>query len=289
VALVLAFGSSSRLASAYGMAVTGTMLLTTLAFAAVARRVWGWRWRILAPILFVILIVDCAYFGSNLVKIVDGGYVPLVIGAGIFLVMDTWRWGRQWIGQVYQHRRMHGDYGMTVQQLVDNETRTTESGSSRSVVVMASRPISRPEDDVPPVLAVHIRNWKQVPKHVILLSVVQTGTPYARDEERYRTITFSRDTYGTVVAVHAHYGYMEQPNVREALAHLKATHQVKVPFEPSRWLILIGAERFVTKGHNVFERLRISMFSRMNRLAKPVTDHFGLAEDAGVTMETINI
>ena len=70
---------------------------------------------------------------------------------------------------------------------------------------------------------------------------------------------------------------------------LKQEHPLRVPEEPRRWLILIGAERFVTRGKTFRDRLRISLFSRMNRLAKPVTDYFGLETDAGLTIETINV
>ncbi len=287
VSLVLMFKNSSALAAAYGLAVTGTMVVTTIAFAKVALRVWKWRLRYLVPILVLIGSVDLAFFGANLLKLPDGGYIPLAIGFVFFAVMDTWRWGRQWIGLAYQRRS--NAYHLTVADLLANRAQSLDPQHSMSLVVMASRPICRPEDLVPPVLGVHFRNWNRLPKHLVFFSVVPVGSPTVIDAERFRVTTFCEDESGTVVSIQAQYGYMEQPNIRKALVRLKKEHRLRIPQQPVKWLILIGAERFVTKGHTATERLRISLFSRMNRLAKPVTDYFGLQSDAGLTIETINV
>ena len=144
-------------------------------------------------------------------------------------------------------------------------------------------------DTVPPVRSVHYRNWKRLPKHLIFLSIQQLGQPYVEADARYQATVFTADERGTVVAVQACYGYMEQPNVREALLDLKKSRLVKIPQEPSRWLILLGAERFVSHGRTCAENARLGLFSRLNRLAKPVTDYFGLERDSAVTVETINV
>jgi KUP system potassium uptake protein len=287
VGLVIQFKSSTSLAAAYGLAVTGTMLVTSFVFATVARRVWGWKLRYLVPIMVLLLVVDFGFFFSNLLKLPDGGYIPLMIGFVFFAIMDVWRWGRQWIGLAYQRRS--GAYNMTVAELLAARKQSLDSEHSMSLVVMASRAICRPEDLVPPVLAVHFRNWNRLPKHLVFFSVVPIGSPTVKDKDRFQVTTFCEDTSGTVVSIQARYGYMEQPDIRRALNRLKKEHLLRLPLQPERWLILIGAERFVTRGRTLQERLRISVFSRMNRLAKPVTDYFGLRSDAGLTIETINV
>ena len=285
--LVVSFQTSGALAAAYGIAVTGTMSITTIAFALVARSVFGWRLRILLPLVFAILAVDLSYFGANLLKFAAGGYVPVIIALGVFLVMDTWRWGRQWIGVAYREHLK--DVHMTLETIVEHKPRYLDAHASVSLVVMASRPMTDLKDTVPPVLAIHYRNWKRLPKHIIFLSIQQLGQPWVQAEARYQTKVFTADEHGTVVGVQACYGYMEQPNVRKALLDLKKTGLVKIPKDPACWLILLGAERFVSHGKTRFERLRLGIFSRLNRLAKPVTDYFGLERDSSVTVETINI
>jgi len=285
--LVLTFRASTDLAAAYGLAATGTMMVTSITFAQVARRVWGWKFGLLVPVAALLLTADGAMLAATLLKLPDGGYVPLMIGCAVFVIMDTWQWGRVWIGLAYQRRA--ASYRLTVADLIENRAQSVDPAASRSVVVMASRPIEKPDDVVPPVLAVHFRNWNRLPKHLMFFSVVFVGTPTVAKDQRFRVTTFCQGDTGTVMSVVAQYGYMEQPNVRRALAFLKKRNRLRIPEEPRKWLILIGSERFVTPGRNLFERLRIGLFSRMNRLAKPITDYFGLESDAGLTIETINV
>jgi len=285
--LVLAFRSSGALAAAYGIAVTGTMAITTLAFTLVAVTVFGWPKRYVLPLMALILGVDLSFFGANLLKFASGGYVPVLIGFLVFVVMDTWRWGRAWVGKAYGERLQ--DVHMTVETLVEHKPRYLDAHGSVSLVVMASRPINDLKDTIPPVLSIHYRNWKRLPKHIIFLSIQQLGQPYVQPDARYQAKVFTADEHGTVVAVQACYGYMESPNVREALLDLKKSKIVKIPQDPARWLVLLGAERFVSHGKNPLESARLGLFSRLNRLAKPVTDYFGLERDSAVTVETINV
>jgi K+ transporter len=202
--------------------------------------------------------------------------------------MDTWRWGRTWMGHVYQKR--FAQMSHTIEELIHNKSQFVgDTPNTVSLVVMASRPIVGLADQVPPVMSVHYHNWRRLPKHIIFFSIVQQGTPYVAEKDRLTLVPFEQGKDGTVVSVHVRYGYMEQPNVREVLLDLKQNKRVKIPNEPSKWLILIGAERFVTPGRYWLERWRIAFFARLNRLAKPVTDYFGLEADSGVTIETINV
>jgi KUP system potassium uptake protein len=213
--------------------------------------------------------------------------VPVFIGLAIFIIMDTWRWGRQLIGRAYQERLKH--YHLSVKDIIDNKPRFIDPLPSVSVVVMASKPITAMTDFVPPVLAVHYANWRRLPKHIIFLSILQTSRPFEAEETRYHAITFVRDESGTVISVQASFGYMEQPDIRKALLALKVKRLVKIPLDPKRWLILVGAERFITPGTTLTEKMRIALFSRLNRLAKPAIDYFGLETDSAVVTETINV
>jgi KUP system potassium uptake protein len=285
--LVVSFRHSADLAAAYGIAVTATMVVTTVAFTVVSITVFHWRKSILLPLLIPILFADLLFFGSNLLKFRSGGYVPVLIGLTVFIIMDTWRWGRRLIGRAYQERLKH--YHLTVQDIIDNKPRFFDNLPSVSVVVMASKPILSTADYVPPVLAVHYANWRRLPKHIIFLSIIQTSRPFEKEDNRYSSTVFIRDDNGTVVSVQARFGYMEQPNIRNALLALKEKQLVKIPVDPKRWLILVGAERFITPGNTLMEKARIALFSRLNRLAKPAIDYFGLETDSAVVTETINV
>jgi KUP system potassium uptake protein len=285
--LVVSFRHSADLATAYGLAVTGTMVVTTVAFSLVGINVFRWRKRYFLPLMAPIFAIDIVFFGSNLLKFKSGGYVPVLIGLAVFMVMDTWRWGRQLIGRAYQEKLKH--YHLTVREMIENRPTFQDPLPSVSVVVMASRPILNLTDFVPPVLAVHYANWRRLPKHMIFLSILQTNRPFETDSDRYDSMDFVRDERGTVVSVQARFGYMEQPDIRKTLLELKQKRMVKIPRDPKRWLILAGAERFITPGSTFMEKIRIALFSRLNRLAKPATDYFGLETDSAVVTETINV
>jgi len=285
--LVLGFGDARALASAYGLAVTGTMSITTLAFAAVALRVFEWKRWVAFSVLGAFLLLDLSFLGANVVKFLHGGWVPVLIGLALYVVMDTWHWGRGWIRSAYE--RLMPRLGMSVEELISRRKEIFETGPSVSLVVMASRPVTSTQDLIPPVMAVHYRNWRRLPKHIIFFSIKQVSRPEVPVEERYQVIPFVHDEMGTVVSVLVTFGYMEQPNVRSVLKEMKESRRVKIPQAPQKWLILIGAERFVTPGASMVERIRLSLFSKLNRLSKPVTDYFGLETDSGVTMETINV
>ncbi len=285
--IVLSFRTSTALAAAYGIAVTGTMVVTTIAFGVVARTILGWKLRLLVPFLFGILVFDLLFLTSNILKFMDGGYVPVFIALALFMVMDTWRWGRQWIGTAY--RNAVRSHELTVHDLISSKHQYLDHMPSVSLVVMASRPISAESDSIPPVMAVHYRNWRRLPKHIVFLSIQQLGEAYVPNDRRYQVKVFASDQHGTVVSVRADYGYMEQPDVRTALLDVKREHMIKVPQDPRRWLVLMGAERFVTPANGFIEEQRLALFSRINRMAKPVTDYFGLERDSGVTIENVNI
>ena len=285
--LVIGFKTSGALAAAYGIAVTGTMAVTTLAFAVIAKYLWGWKNRYVWPIFIIFFGIDLTFFGSNLLKFKAGGYIPIVIGLLLFLVMDSWRWGRRWLSKAYQEKL--ANYDMTVEEIIHNKRQIMNPVASISLVVMSSRPVLSLHDKIPPVLAVHFHNWKRLPKHLIFFSVIQSGIPFADENKRYQVTVLEETKEGTVVSVQANYGYMEQPNVRSILAQLKVDKQIKIPQDPDKWLILIGVELFISQGRTPWERFRIGLFSRINRLSKPVTDYFGLETDSGVAMETINV
>ncbi len=285
--LVLGFRDSGSLAAAYGLAVTGAMTITTIAIGYVAYSVWKWnRWLVLAMVA-LLLLVDLTFLSSNVAKLKNGAWVPLLIAGLLFGVMDIWRWGRQWVKKAYESGRVVEP--MSLAELMRQHRRFYEPGTSVSLVVMASRPVLKPEDTIPPVMAIHFRNWRTLPKHIVFLSINQVNKPEVPVDERYHIVPFLQDDIGTIVSVVVKFGYMERPSVRSILKELKNARQIKIPQATTKWLILIGSERFVTKADSWLARKRLSLFSKINRLSKPVTDYFGLESDSGVTIETINV
>jgi KUP system potassium uptake protein len=286
VLLVVGFKSSGALAAAYGIAVTGTMAITTAAFYVLARHQWRWRWGFIGPVCLLLITVDLIFFSSNLLKFWQGGYVPIFIGLFLFLIMHIWQWGKQWIGRAYAALP-----GLTVKEVMSLKEKNSEYLLHRSVVVLSANPIISLENKIPPSLDSFCQKWGvAVPKHLIFLSVVYLNKPRVAKEDRCEIITFQNDKKaGTIFSVRAYYGFMQTADIRNVLWELKEKGEIKIPADPEKWLVLVTGERFVSRAKGWFNRLRFLVFKFMLKASKPVSSYFGLGSDPQVVMEMINI
>lgn len=298
--LVFSFKTSSALAAAYGIAVTGTMGITTIAFARVANRQWNWRWWWFGPIVGALLVIDLVFFGANIIKFPDGGYVPIIVGAVLAVVMYTWQHGRKYLMIVYRRQLSRTDHP-TISQLCERKEAAAKAGLllNKSVVVMAARSVKSEDDQLPLVLYTHLKRWPQLPKHILFLSIIQSSgdsyviypnDPHPDLSKRYKVHTFQQDTdAGTIVSVQAHYGYIERIDVRELLLELKEKRLVKIPQSAAKWQVMIGIERMVQRPRRHVDYWLMGLFSILNKVAKPVTSYFGLDADVEVDAVTIDV
>jgi KUP system potassium uptake protein len=287
--LVVFFRSSSNLAAAYGFAVSGVMLVTSVSMMAVATRLWHWpTWKALG-VFGTFLLLEALFFTSASLKVLHGGWVPLQIGVVIYTVMTTWFWGRSLIAK--QYGAMSGACE-TVERLVELKRDGSVVQIPRSVVVMSSRPITAPTDRIPPVLHLFWQRLGALPKHIVFLTVVNENVPFQELTGRpgYQSSTFLYDAErGTITSVRASYGYMESPDVRLALARAKAEAGVKVPGDPRRWLVLVGQENIIFAVGSWLSRVRMSLFRFLLRNSVPAHLYFGLDSDTHVTTETVHL
>ncbi|MEN9678687.1 MAG: hypothetical protein RIS76_4583, partial [Verrucomicrobiota bacterium] len=202
VTLVIGFESSSNLAAAYGIAVTLTMLITTLLFYFAARRLW--KWGMLATLAIVIpaFVIELAFFGANVLKIVHGGWFPLVVGTVIFTLMTTWRTGRRLLWE-----RVRTTALPTV-QFLESIARREMPRVRGTAVYLAGNP-----EGVPIALLHNLKHNKVLHERIVFLTMVVQETPRADDDSR---ITVQELDHG-FWRVRATYGFMEEPNVPEVL------------------------------------------------------------------------
>jgi KUP system potassium uptake protein len=214
------FGSSDRLASAYGIAVTGTMAITTVAYFIVARRRWRWPLWEIGPLCAVFLAIDLAFFLSNSVKLADGGWYPLAIGACVLAVMHTWKTGRDSIfALVYKNNVTEGEL--------------TKIAVSKYIVRVPGAAIfmvGSPEG-TPVVLLHHVKANRCLHQNVILMCIVTEDIPAVPDAERLQL----REIGAGIWRANGHYGYMQSPDVSELVG-----------------LILAGGLKFNTQGVTYF-------------------------------------
>ncbi len=274
LALVIGFRSSTNLAAAYGIAVTGTMIITTLLFHTVTRERWGWSlWRARA-LTSLLLVVDLAFFAANLVKIREGGWFPLVVALGIYTLMTTWNRGRARLTAIVRESTLPMDLF-----LADVGRRKPHRVPGTAVFLTSQ------SSGAPPVLLHHLKHNKVLHEKVILMSVVTEEIPQVDEDDRVECRELGDGFYEVV----AHYGFMESPDVPAVLQALGvasgngrpvAVKALDTSFYLGRETLIVtrGSPKDAPLGDGVarMSRWRKRLFVLMTRNARSATTFFGL-------------
>ncbi|HEX6589485.1 MAG TPA: potassium transporter Kup [Longimicrobiales bacterium] len=260
IALVLGFGSSSNLAAAYGVAVTTTMVITTILFYVLVRRRWHWSRWVAVPVAGFLLVITGAFWSASMVKVPQGGWVPLVIGAAIYTLMTTWRTGREVLSERIGRRALPlTDF---VDSIIDNPPHRVPG----TAVFMF-----RDADATPPALLHNLKHNKILHEHVVFLSVHTEETPHVPEATR----TVVEPLGGGLHSVLLRYGFMEDVDVPRALAGLNG--QYDLDLRPMSTTYFLGREKLIASKKNRGMALwRERLFALMSRNARSATDFFRL-------------
>ena len=272
IALVLGFQTSSRLASAYGVAVTGTMIVTTVLFHRVVRDRFGWpRWRAW-PLTALFLAVDTPFFVANLRKFQDGGWFPLLAALAVFTLMSTWKRGRDALA------RMLKDAGLPLEVFMADLHRKDVQRVQGTAVFMTSN-----AGTVPPVMLHHLKHNKVLHERVLIVSLLGEEIPYVRDTQRVTVKDFGRGLYQVL----ARYGFMETPSVPallESLAKLPPQDGPSLVVRPMEATFYLGRETLLPVGRSKLAGWRKRLFIIMARNAQTASSFFGLPPNRVVEM-----
>jgi len=258
IALVAAFGSSARLAAAYGIAVSLTMVITSVLFSAVARRIWGWSWGRTAAWLVFFLAVEGTFCAANMVKIGHGGWVPLGLAAAVFVVMWTWQSGRQRLREFMYGR------GLALETFLADEGLKDCAQVQGTAVFMTGNP-----DIVPLSLLHNIKHNHVLHERNIILSVRLSDTAHV-DPARRLSVEKLSDRFHRVKGT---YGYMDRPDVPRLLEACAAEGLVCDPLKASYF---ISGESIVPSDAPGMAHWRKRLFSMLSRNAERATAFFSL-------------
>jgi len=266
--LVVVAQRSSNLAAAYGIAVTGTMTITSLLFFRVARDRWGWSPLKAGALTCLFLSFDLTFFLANVVKIPQGGWLPILVAAALFAMMTTWKKGRAALGRFMIANTLPLDLFMA-------DVRTTRPPRVKGTAVfMTGNP-----DGAPPVLLHHFKHNKVLHKQVVLLSVVTEHRPEVPESER---ITI-RDMGDDFFQVTARYGFMQTPNVLDVIASCGRRGLTMAEGDTSFYL---GRETLLTTGRADLSRWRKSLFAFLSRNARPANAFFQIPPNRVIELGT---
>ncbi|HEY2851705.1 MAG TPA: potassium transporter Kup [Gemmatimonadaceae bacterium] len=261
LALVLGFRSSMRLAAAYGLAVSGTMAITTLLFVVVARNRWQWRLSRIAAVAALFLVIDLAFVGANVLKIPEGGWIPLVIAAIVLTLLTTWRRGR-----LLLHRAAEEAAGSRpgIDVVLESIVHGSVARVPGTAVFLHAVPRA-----IPRAFLHNLKHNKVVHEHVVFATIDTEEVPFVREEERVTVIALTPGFW----QVTARYGFAEEPNVP---AMLEIAARQGVPYKASDITYFLGRDTVIPSPKPGMAPWRERLFDVMMRNARPATAHFGL-------------
>jgi KUP system potassium uptake protein len=269
VALVFVFRDSSRMAAAYGLAVVGTMLVTTLLFYFVARRQWKWSALRAGSLAGCFALIEVALLGANVLKLAHGAWIPLVVGAALYTLMSTWRRGRDLLTA-----NLGSEVALRAETLVADCAANKVPRVPGTAVFM-----TRASRGLPQVLLHHLKHNRVLHQRIILLTVEAVTVPEVAEDRRFEVLDLGEGLYRVILR----HGFMETPRIAGALArHAVGGEHIDL----ARTSFYLGRETILPSGAGRMARWRKRLFGLMSRNADPATEFFGLPPNRVVELGT---
>jgi KUP system potassium uptake protein len=259
VALTVGFGSSSAIAAAYGIAVTGTMIITSLLFWVVARRLMGWSTLAATALVVVFLFIETAFFAANAVKIAAGGWLPLAVGALVFAIMTTWRRGREHLARRFIEDSLPLDVFLA-------DVEMTQPHRVRGTAVF----MTSTGAGAPPAMLHYFKHSKVLHERVVLFTVVPERVPKVKSQD----IVSVKELGQGFWQVFARIGFMQEPEVPAILQQARKDGGLDVDLSDVSYYL--GRETLLTDGRAPMARWRKVLFAFLSRNSRPATQFFHL-------------
>jgi len=279
IALVVWAGKSSKLAAAYGIAVTGTMAITSIIFFAVVRTTWKWPLSRALPLLLFFLAFDIPFFVANAAKFFHGGFIPIIIGVVFFTVMVVWRRGRRMLANALAKRTKPIDeflleYGGDDAAYRDGKRGRLQARIKGTGVVMSSL-----SEGVPPVVVHHVERLRVLHETVILLTIVTAKVPFVAPGKRTKLEPLG----GGFHRVIGTYGFMETPDVPALMREARASG-LDVDIDDVTYFL--GRETMLAGPGGQMGEVEETLFAALSRNSRPATAHFKLPPDQVIEIGT---
>jgi KUP system potassium uptake protein len=269
MALVFGFQSSSNLAAAYGIAVTGTMMIDTVLVSFVAILAWRWNPWLAGPLFLSLLLVDVAFFSANSIKLLEGGWFPILIAIASFTTLTTWRRGRRLLFQEM------GQLTMPLDEFLESIEKQPLLRAHGTAVYLTSRP-----EDVPSALLHNVKHNEVLHARNVIATVLTAEIPYVEEGNRIQITDLDHGFYRLFVR----YGFMEQPDLPKALA---TCEQQGLRFNLDKTSFFLSREMVVPRLAPPLTVWREKYFVWMLRNAQSATDYFRIPPERVVELGTL--
>jgi KUP system potassium uptake protein len=294
--LIFAFRSSSRLAAAYGLAVSGVMVSTTAAMFHIARHRWKWKTLRTVTLFGAFMVIDLTLLTSTSLKFFTGGYVPISIGVLLFAIVLTWHWGRGLVAGAYSAYLTSASprdmaWLVSAKKRLDKDHVYVEHPRprrvvelDRAVVFLVSKPVTSLSSDTPIIIRIFLKRHGALPKHIVLLTIVQDKTPFVSAKRRIKVTDFGYN----ILSVTAHFGFMQNPNGLEILHDLKLNSYLG----PDLHRCSVEAaeeELFVSKNTRFIDKLRIRVYLFFKKVSPEAYHYFLMDSKSGLSKTVVPI
>lgn len=282
--LVIMFQTSSNLASAYGLAVAYVMFVTTLSVLLVARYLWQWPLLKTFLLFSPLLIIDFSLLISNSFKFLSGGYIPLVVGVSILLIMKIWHWGKR-----ITHHKYHKYSSMTMNQLI-NLKRHSAVQIPKSFIVMTPYGPKKPNHKIVLLEQILLDRLGLIPKHLTFVTIVIHKVPYFQNN-RFNIIHFYDDPEkGSITSIRINYGFMENPRVERELLQLANRSDTHIDRDRKQWLVHVATMRFFVSPETKFlTKLKLRFYQLMYKNSQSADQYFDLGKDTKLSVEVLPV
>jgi len=265
---VVGFRSSENLAAAYGIAVTGTMAITTCLALVVARRLWGWNRALVVLAGVIFLIIDVAFFSANAIKIEHGGWFPLVLGLCSFLIMSTWRKGRELVLRELRQG------GLALEPFIESVTAHPPLRVPGTAVFLTAN-----VNAVPNAMLHNLKHNKVLHERNILMTVETLDTPVAEYGERTEITALGHDFYRVVLR----YGFAEDPDIPGSMQNCEAKG---LGFDMMDTTFFLSRENVIASAGRGMPMWRDKLFAFLTRNASPATAFFRIPGNRMIELGT---
>jgi KUP system potassium uptake protein len=284
IVLVITFGSSYALGAAYGLAVSGVMLITSLAMLPVSRLCWGWGAVATGLLWGTLTMINGSFLLANSFKFLEGGFVPLSIGIAVFAIMTTWRWGRKATFAAYSAKET-----MTIAELIQLH-RSSQFFMERTAVLMTPKPLRGETDRTPALLQLLWDRYGVLPRNLIFVEVTHRKVPYIHDDRYVVTVFDKEKDTGSIISVELSFGFMEEPNVERALEGMARLREIDLPIDRRQWIVHVSNENLLpAQSMRLIQRLRFRLFMLLRLVSRPAYYYYGLGDAVQLSAETLPV
>jgi len=282
--LVIMFQTSSNLASAYGLAVAYVMFVTTLSILLVARHLWQWSLLKTLLVFSPLLLIDFSLLISNSFKFFSGGYIPLIIGVSILLIMKIWHWGKQ-----ITHSKYHKYSSVTMKQLIDFKQHSVVQ-IPKSFIVMTPYGPKKLNHKIVLLEQILLDRYGLIPKHLTFVTVVVHKVPYYQNN-RFKIIRFyDHPEKGSITSIRINYGFMENPQVERELLKLADRSDIHIDQDKKQWLVHVSTMRFfISPGTKFLPKLKLCLYQLMYKNSQSADQYFDLGKDTKLSVEVLPV